>query len=183
MSVAAIIGLLFDGVPLLRRAWRWLLERQMEVALLAPMWRSGRDPDMTLQVAIEAPADDQIEMRASIFAHFAMRLVNHRPDRKERIVGAKLALKKHWIILWRRTLVEIPVHQRGQGQLLGPIISDIELEPISSPVEIQCVAQETLDQSLRERLPKRFEMWLVLDMVGPIRKLQRKILPFERRNP
>jgi len=179
MGIAEFVGAFFNATPVVRRIWRWLLERQMEVSVIGPMFLGQRE-NITLSVAIEEPPEGEIKMPPSIVARFALRLVNHRAERKERIIGASLALKKRRLFFWRDSLITIPVHQQGQRTLIGPPISNIELAPLCAPVEVQCVAFHTMDESIRQQAPRRFEMCLVLEMVGPIRRLERKVMDFVR---
>ena len=151
VDVAAFIGAVFDAVPLLRWAWRSLLERQMEVQI---------------QLTSEE-YDVQYGENAIIFATIRLRLVNHRTDRKERITGACAALKTRFLWFWRRTIVTVPVTAR-----VGPSLEDLLLEPQCSPVQLEAWIDGPTGNA---KLERTMELWLVLDMVGPIRKLERKL--------
>ena len=166
MSIAAAISWFLDTVPFARGLWRWLWERQMEISVKGPTWRDGTEEEFKITVAVEETPGIGDDFDPSIFTHFTLRLLNHRTDRRERITAIRLEVKKPRLFFWRETLARAPVHQRGTSRLVGPVITDIPLEPMSAPVQIQCVVQETFDRSFREKLPVKSEVWLVLDMVG-----------------
>ncbi len=147
----------------------------MEMTVLG--WRhpgSGQyDAAPMLQLAIEPPLPDEGPgMRPWVYMRFTLRLVNHRTDRKERVIGGSVALKRRRLLLWRKTLQEVPL-------LIDEVaITDIELPPMSSAIEVDCHASGNVNDS--EAWPSRIEAWIVLDMVGPIRRFERRIETFTR---
>jgi hypothetical protein len=180
LAVAQAIGYLFDGMPIVRNAWRWLLERQLEVEILPQLWSSGRDSEIVHLVAIERD-DQRGAANPFIVLHFALRFVNHRSDRKERVIGAHVVFKKKRLWLWKKEILRIPICRRpGPTQTMEPI-SNIEIEPMSAPLEIQVYAESgPLEPAVRDLFPGRFNAYVVLNMVGPMRRLERFMMDFKR---
>lgn len=174
------IGLFFDSVPILRSVWRAVLERQLSVEVLPQHFSSGRDDKIIYLVAIERD-DERGPERSFIAIRFALRFINNRTDRKERIIGAYVVMKKRRLWLWKKEILRFPVCERPAppGDMLP--ISNIELEPMSAPLEIRCEAESgSLDPSVRDDFPARFSAFLELDMVGPMRRLTRFMQDFNR---
>jgi hypothetical protein len=173
-GIGLAIGWLLEGIPLIRSVWRRMRERQMEISVVGPIRSAGVPEELEFTLAIEE-TPEFADFKPSLFTVFTLRLINHRTDRMERISGAYVSIKKRRLLLWRKTLARAPVHLRGSTDLLGPLVTDIPLEPLSAPKQVQCVVQEKFQESLRQQLPQRFELWLELDMVGPVRRVKRKI--------
>ncbi len=52
---------------------------------------------------------------------------------------------------------------------------------MSAPLEIQCYAESgLLDPAVSDLFPRHFNAYLELNMVGPLRHLERLIMGFER---
>jgi hypothetical protein len=100
---------------------------------------------------------------------FGLRLLNHRTDRAERILGCYLEVKRSFLFFWRRTLLRVPV--RGILSEGSQPVS-LRLEPLSEPTIRHVMVAETV---FGPPLPKRRETYLVLEMVGPIRRLELKM--------
>lgn len=127
-------------------------------------------PDFT--VTYKNPDPQGFSWRPMIWGIVQVRLINHRTDRKERIIGAQVALKRrHWW-LWRKTIAVAPGRYRGGAKHRQPV-SDIELEPQSAPVEFEL----EFEQSFEDDPPytKKMDLVLELDTVGPLRIVRRKI--------
>lgn len=164
MGIAEIIGTFFDGVPVLRTIWRKMWERGMEVSIepLSPY---------VIQWGTLVPA---------IYARMRLTFTNHRSDRPERIINCRVELKKRHLLLWKRTLLSIPVHLLASSpadvgperELTKDSILDLKIEPVSPPVSIDIFAN---GPSLTNGLPKWSELVLILDIVGPIRRMERTI--------
>jgi len=169
-SVLAVL----DRIPLIRAFWRWLWERRLEVSWGPPVWNAGPDPEMKITLGIEDTPGISVNFAPFLLTMFTLRLVNHRTDRMERVIGGCLAIKKRRLFLWRETLATAPIYQRGRSPV-QPLLSDVPLPPISPPTEIQCMVQETFDRSLRQTLPRKSEIWLELELVGPVRRFRRKV--------
>ena len=104
-------------------------------------------------------------------------LTNHRTDRKERIVGCSLHLKKkHWV-LWNKTISQVEVKEEGRyGETprYRPLL-DIELEPMSAPKIITAWANGPITEPI-ESLPHKMTLVLEFKMVGPMRRYTHKAI-------
>ena len=176
------LGVGLDGIPFVHTVWRWLLERQLEVDLREFEWRGGDKEKLNFTVTIEPNEPGAVPWRPHFYIRFALRMVNHRTDRLERVIGARFVIKKRRLYFWRKDVAEIAVLQVGAGQLHGPPITDLMIEAMSAPVEIRCVADEALDEDISDRIPTLSEIWLVLDMVGPIRRWERNVQMLHRKD-
>ena len=102
-------------------------------------------------------------------ASFRLRLVNHRTDRKERIVGGAIVIKKTRLRFWKRDLLSIPAHLSTYGISLD----NLELDPQSRPLELDVytiVQQIEYSQAMLQG-----RLFLVLNLVGPIRRIVRPL--------
>lgn len=107
-----------------------------------------------------------------IYARFRLRLVNHGTSWPLRVIGCSLVLKKpHWG-LWSKRLVEVPALN---GITAEPI--DLFVPPFSPPTEVDVQADALMNLG---ELPRWFHVAIVLDTVGPMRRIERR-LPFEIR--
>jgi hypothetical protein len=105
---------------------------------------------------------------ANVNAKIVVRCINHHHEHRERIIGCRALLKARRLWFWRRTIAEFDVHNDDTGTP----ITDILLEPMSSPLDLR------LDISGAEpdvSLPRWSELVLVFDMVGQMRKVQRQL--------
>jgi hypothetical protein len=145
----------------------------LEVEVLPHKWSDGRKEEPILQLAIEPP----FQFTAGyIYLDFDLVLTNHRTDRKERIIKARLALKEKRFKFWRRTVIEFPVRQ--QVYITGPTeasLENIELEPLSAPREVYVHMSANIEKDACKAMPRFIEAWLVLDLVGPVRHLKKRI--------
>ena len=96
-------------------------------------------------------------------ARFSLRLVNHRVDRPEVIIGARLRLKRKRMVFWSQTLSVIPINDERFKYL--------RLEPQSKPEEIAI----DVAGDIPAILPKVTYLVLELEMVGPVRRMERKL--------
>jgi len=129
------IATVLDGVPLLRWAWRKLLERGLEVKFHHPTYhlpsygksmRSGvaaDEPIFHVQVYPENP---------NIYCWMDCELINHRTDRQEVIQSSTLSLKRrHWYF-WSRTLANAPFTKRlDDGSFSGDPLLNIRVQEMS----------------------------------------------------
>jgi len=178
MAVAQIVDVLLEATPILRGLWRRLLERGIEVTVLPPLDPGGKEREA--EPVIEVDRDPLPAVGRTIYADFALRLINHRTDRKERVRAGRLEIKKPRLFLWRQTVWQAPISGRRppSAQPPGQPMANLVLKPMSAPVEVECRVLGKLD----EPLPKRSELWLVLEMIGPIRRVQRKIMNLAQRS-
>ena len=102
-----------------------------------------------------------------------LRLINHRSDRPERIIGCQAELKKRHLFFWRRTLAVIQV-DTPSSTLLGVSvpINNIFLEPMGEPQTLVIHIHGPLENI---KMPRRSELVLVFQMVGPMRKYTYKL--------
>ena len=130
----------------------------MEVTL-EPL--KGLDGRLSLQPAIQVESSvKRGKPYITIGAVFNLKLINHRTDRSERIVGCSLDLKKRYWLLWNKTIISIPV----------PGFSNLELSPLSAPVYIEVKVYRTFHV---QQIPHRAKLVLKFKMVGPMRKYER----------
>jgi len=166
MGLLTVVGLALDAVPLIRTLWRWVQERQMEVRI---------EPirDYVIQYAVPNERN-KIPDIPVIDAKLRLTFINHRTDRRERIIGCSLLLKQRHLIFWKRTIVDIPM-RAYEGNINLPRPWDFELAPTSSPftIEAEAVGQGFVEG--QQQIPKRMEMFISFEMVGPIRRLERKL--------
>jgi hypothetical protein len=177
VNIPTAIGLFFDSMPLVRRFWRWILERNMEIEIKRP---HSEVPEDTLLAQVSTqpfkrvivdPDNPHIWMWADLI------LTNHRSDRREVITQATLHLKKRRFFFWHRTIAQAPVRIHEQPILLaskGPLLKNIVLEPMSLPRVITVNAQGPIQVPI-EDLPKTMWLYLELKLVGPIRRMNRLI--------
>lgn len=163
--LSAFIPSIFDSTPVVRTIWRAILERPMEITIT-------RDSGFVLTYS----NTDQFgyQWRAMMHGLCTLRFVNHRTDRKERIIGASLALKRRRLLLWRETILVLPVRYCGLGSGKDDQpITDIELEPQSAPVVVRVrLGTQIPDDSV---YAKKMEMVLELETVGPMRVVRRSL--------
>ena len=92
-AVATILSLL-DTIPLIRRLWRWLLERHMEIEV------KDHKPVIGKTYVVQPPhLVDGVEI-GTVYALVDLYLTNHHPDRTERVVGCWAELRtRRWLHL------------------------------------------------------------------------------------
>ena len=159
------------AVPPLRAIWRRVMEGHLEVDVLPTP--PDTEPSFTVSGGGRDVPPTWGLVPAGLYATFRLRLLSHRTDRPERVIGCSLAVKRRRLRFWRQTLLEVPMVRRSD---YGAV--NVRLDPLSGPTEIDLVVQdESPDSSLiipAEQL-NGTEIVLVLAMVGPIRKLERKL--------
>ncbi len=111
-------------------------------------------------------------------------LINHRNDRKERIIGCSLHLKKrHWLF-WDKTITFAEVKesvQRGGATPQHKSINNVELPPVSAPLVLTVEANAPIQVPMIT-LPEKMKLVLEFQMVGPIRRM-RHLLSLISHNP
>ena len=176
-GIPAYISLGLDGIPVVRRFWRWLWERDMEVGLREPHSQVVRGAD-GLNKPDEATPILSVHVGES--PHFYMWadlvLTNHRTARREVIADCELHLKRrHWLI-WRKTIACAPVllEQRQGSSFRQVAWKPLTLRPITPPVVFTVQAESPITYPIAS-LPRK--MWLVLEfaMVGPRRRMRREV--------
>src|SRR5581483_5859787 len=164
----AALGMVLEFIPLVRGAWKSILERGLEVSIQPSSFFGGRTPNPRFTIMLEKGFIGTLAP-PYIDANFALRLVNHRTNQSVRIIGLVLSLKAKRFLLWRRTIWEFQVHTALDEIHAGEPFTDILLEPLSSPLDVQCKVYREISEP--ERLPNHSEIWLDLEMVGPKRRL------------
>lgn len=174
MGIKEVMWLCLDASPLIRRVWRWLLERGMEISIQHPHshplgkspfsnWKDG-EPLYTVYVG-ENPY---------IYLWGDIVLTNHRNDRKERITGCSLHLKKRHRLFWDKTITSAEVKEsipHGRSVPQYKPINDIELLPMSAPLVLTVKAEAPIQVPVKT-LPKKMKLVLEFRMVGPIRRMR-----------
>ena len=118
-EIIAAVGIFLKSIPLLRRGWRWLWERRIEIEIdspgsanpASPARGLRRDDDGPILIVAVAPENPHI------FAWFDLVLVNHRTNRKERILGIELHLKKRHRLFWKKTLAVATADEWTSGRV------------------------------------------------------------------
>ena len=165
-AVATILSLLYT-IPLIRRLWRWLLERHMEIEV------KDHKPVIGKTYVVQPPHFVDGVQIGTVYALVDLYLTNHHPDRTERVVGCWAELRTRRWLLWKRTLatIDVGVPDPGDPARHTPI-TDILIRPVSAPrkVTIQILG------NIRDfTMPRRSELVLILKMVGPIRRLEHQL--------
>jgi hypothetical protein len=176
MDLAATIGFVFDAIPAVRYLWRKAMERHMEIELLKPY---SKAPSNTLPRMISTGPILELGPTQNPYVYIwaDLRITNHKPNRREFILGATLHIKKrHWV-LWRRTLVQAPIRKHtGYMESGGPLLENIVIEPMTAPLTITVDAKQSIPASLPYQ---KVELWLEFKMIGPTRRIRRYIDPKE----
>jgi hypothetical protein len=164
MGVKSIIETIFGTLPLIRRIWRWLLERNMEI-IAKPRYDD-------IGYSIYAP-DLTKGLSGHVSAIIDLTLINHRTDRQERIIGCWGELRKRRWLFWRTTLAKISVdtNSADDWHLKYPI-TNLVLDPMGQPY--QCSAQLSGELS-GFKMPRWSELVLVFKMVGPMRRKEHRL--------
>lgn len=102
---------------------------------------------------------------------------NHRTDRKERIVGCELHLKKRHLLFWKKTIFKAPVTRYSTRDDRTPF-GQFELEPLSGPTALTVMVSSDMPHEIVGRLPRRFDMVAVFQLVGPVKSTERIIQVF-----
>ena len=182
MSGAEWIGIAIRSIPLIGKAGRWLLERGLEVTIHPPAYPimgQSLHTEPKFILAVEPSTDPAAtQVKPYVYSLFRLRLINHRTDRPERVIAAQVVLKQRRWWCWHETLFELPLLD-DSGETGKPV--EVQLQPMSAPLEIDCKALGDIPNLAEWSRARRIEEWLVLDMVGPIRRVERCIHTFERR--
>lgn len=152
-----------EAVPIIRKGWRWLVERNMEV-IITPHYED-------LPAYSISPPLPSKHIVGGVHALLNLQLINHRTDRPERIIGCWAELRKKRAKLWKQTLSVIPVEVIGSAILGNEVpIRDLLLPAMSSP---QNYVIRILGNLKGFEMPRESELVLVFRMVGPMRRYVR----------
>jgi len=111
-------------------------------------------------------------------------LLNHRNDRRERIIGCSLHLKKRQWLFWDKTITLAEVKEdvrQGGATPQRKSINNVELPPVSAPIVLTVEANAPIQVPVIT-LPKKMKLVLEFQMVGPIRR-KRHLLSLISHNP
>ena len=109
---------------------------------------------------------------SGISAYLTLKLINHRTDRLERIIGSWIELRQRHMILWNRTLAKVPFAVESQSDSTPKPITDINLPQMGAPQTYLVEAAEGFGDF---KMPKKSELVIVFKMVGPMRKYIKRI--------
>lgn len=177
MSLVDIVEMVFNGIPIIRRLWRWFWERDMELKLREPHSKIVRGQDgLNIPKGTKPILVVHVGENPHIFIWADLVLTNHRTSRKEVIRGCELHLKKRHLFFWEKTIASTPVlldqvfgvtHTRKEWE-------PITIEPISSPVVIPVWADGEITYPIKN-LPKRMKLVIEFSMVGPRRYMSKVV--------
>ena len=109
MGFIDAIGIILDSLPIVRKLWRWMWERDMELELREPRSQIVRGstglnvPDGTKPIMLVCVGENPY-----IYIWLDLVLTNHRTTRREVITNCELHLKKrHWLF-WEQTIASAP---------------------------------------------------------------------------
>lgn len=161
--IIGIIGLLFNAMPIIQKVWQKYIGRTMEITIKAHYEDMGSPYTVTV-------SEDGTSV--GIYALLDLRLVNHSPNRAERIIECWAELRKRYS-LRHRVVARFPVLNKIPTDVLPAVaLRNVYLEPISRP---QTLLINIIGDCKNIRMPKRSELIIVFKMVGPIRRLEYKL--------
>ena len=182
MAGAEYFGGFLDAMPLVRKLWRALLERGLEIEFHSPTWNLDQDDerqtpqeeDKPITVVHVHPANPHI--RTWLDCVF----INNRVDRKELILSGSLHLKRRSWLFWWKTITQTPIERVVYSRRIERVVYsrrntkklNIELEPMSNPTVVGLEASGEIKAPLK-KLPRRMRLVVELRMVGPIRRVRR----------
>ncbi len=171
MEPITVFGAFCDGVPFLRGVWRYLLERKMQVEIAG--WFPDMEPIYSVWVFYDnGQGKVWLVEHPSISAMFKLTLINHRTDRKERLIGARVILEKR--VLFRRLIMATAPLELRLGGDSSPFPKDILFEPQSAPHVYTVQADGSIIHPVAT-FPRRSKLVLEMDFVGPMRKVRRTL--------
>ncbi len=145
-----------------------MLERNMEVKV------QGISSQLDPNIKDKKPVIDVRNIRTqkpSILLLGTIILINHRTDRKERILGCNLVLKVCCWRFWNKTVLETPIYiYHGSVSRRDKLLENVELEPMSSPVKLDITAIGSSDKPIKNLGKKKMKLFLKFRMVGPMRR-------------
>lgn len=155
MPITEYIGVFFDATPIIRRLWRWLIERNMEVEI-KPHFKDTK----TYSIAAPYPAKN---LAGGVHSYLDLTIINHNTQRPERIIECWGEIRKNRWLFWKRTLARVDVESVPDNKK----ISNVLLESLGEPKHLTICLSATLSGF---KLPRKSELVLIFRMVGPIRK-------------
>jgi hypothetical protein len=164
MGVKTTIEAILNVLPLIRRIWHWLLERNLEVTT------TPRYEDLPYYVSAPDPIKG---LSGYVTATINLTLINHRVDRPERIIECWGELRKRRWIFWNATLAKLSVETNADTdyQLKYPI-TNLLLEPMGAPHKRPIRLSGELSGF---KMPRRSELVLVFKMVGTMRRKEHRL--------
>ena len=166
-SFSAITGFL-ALVPIIRDVVRWLFGPKVQVQVGPYYPDLGNPYSVVLPGTPMAEGSSVLVEYGSIYAFLSLRLINHRTDRAERIIGCWVELRRRKLHFWWTRLVTAEAYVQQPGGQRNPLHQ--LLEPLGAPVTIPLEVRGTFDKTIN--VPKMSYLVLVLETVGPVRKLE-----------
>ena len=158
----------------------WLEVLFSALALFPPIRRLIWGCLMDVTVMPRSPSAPFIVQRAEkgiTWAQVELELVNRNPGRKERIIGFRAMFKKRFL-LWCRSAGMVPVYLHMDYDETAASVN-IELEPTSPRLNLSL---DVHGPTPKPYPSKRAKLFLILDMAGPMRRMERELKPL-RFNP
>ena len=113
------------------------------------------------------------ERRLGVAAWLDLRLINHRTDRPERVIGCWAELRRNRALFWKKTLAKIPITVVASPTLKRDMpINDILLPPMDKP---QTHVIRILEDLQGFQMPRKSELVIVFRMIGPMRRYVRRL--------
>jgi hypothetical protein len=173
MPIQEGIGSFLDAVPVLKKLWRWVLERHMDIELYAPHSQPEGLYPVSAQKGSNFLYTVNVGPNPHIYIWADLALINNKTSQRERIIGCSLQLTKRHNGLWKRTIAEATVEQLVSRDAYSAV-RDVPLEPMSKPTVITIQANGEIKMPV-ESLPRKMELALRFRMVGPIRRMYFKV--------
>lgn len=160
--MVAVLSTVLELLPYVRDVWRRFVERGLEITI------EPRSPYHLMSLATAGDLGAPWWLRGTML----MSAVNHRSDRLERVIGAHVDWRARRLKLWRRTIARVRVYiDQAPGR---EEVADIELPPMSKRHEVKLIFDDNVNLA-EHGLPAWSELVLALDLVGPIRKVERSL--------
>jgi len=174
-----------EAVPILRHGIRWLLERKLEVTVLTypePRFYSYHDErEEASPFAGFGLVPPPRSKTVCVIADFRLRIVNNRHDRPIRITKVDLLYQRRRRRRWRKPTQFITFGLGERIKVFDPAESNtavagvVEVGPVSE--KVIRVHQET---STTMFPPKRERLIVKLEVLGDVRRVERRLVELKR---
>ena len=158
MSVHEIIFASIGVVPIVRAVLHWSFERHLEIIFLD-------DPSPNLGFSSR-------EIFHTLFcARILAKLINHRMDRNELILSCTLHLKRRRWLLWKQSLFSMDLTMLHDQVPLNTVL----LGSLCDPMKLEITGEAIVPILNLVPMPNQMDCYLTFKMVGPIRRIERKV--------